>query len=32
LQADLLMLAAIVVCGLGYAEGGRLPVIWAAGR
>ena len=24
LQADLLMLAAIVVCGLGYAEGGRL--------
>ena len=24
LQADLLMLAAVVVCGLGYAEGGRL--------
>ena len=32
LQADLLMLAAIVVCGLGYAEGGRLARHLAAGR
>lgn len=29
---DLLMLAAIIVCGLGYAEGGGCRASWAAGR
>lgn len=32
LAGDLLMVAAIVVCGLGYAEGARLSRRWAAGR